>query len=129
MATRPKGGYDYQFVDTPSDVLLCKICHFPSRAPHLSVCCGHTFCKSCLDGMKQATYRLGGFHTSFKDSLRSPAPRVQCPMCRSEDFSTVANKQNERVIKSLRVFCTNKDKGCDWQGEINNITGHLGTEQ
>ena len=54
-----------------------------------------------------------------------PEPRVQCPMCRSEDFSTVANKQNERVIKSLRVFCTNKDKGCDWQGEINDITGHL----
>ena len=79
--------------------------------------------------MKQATYRLGGFHTSFKDSLRSPAPRVQCPMCRSEDFSTVANKQNERVIKSLRVVCTNKDKGCDWQGEINNITGHLGSSR
>ena len=48
-------------------------------------------------------------------------------MCRSEDFSTVANKQNERIIKSLRVFCTNKDKGCDWQGEINDITGHLGS--
>ena len=46
-------------------------------------------------------------------------------MCRSEDFTTVANKQNERVIKSLRVFCTNKDKGCDWQGEINDITGHV----
>ena len=48
-------------------------------------------------------------------------------MCRSEGFTTVANKQNERVIKSLRVFCTNKDKGCDWQGEINDITGHLGS--
>ena len=46
-------------------------------------------------------------------------------MCRSKDFTTVNNKQNERVVKSLRVFCTNKDKGCDWQGEINNITGHL----
>ena len=46
-------------------------------------------------------------------------------MCRSEEFSTVANKQNERAIKSLHVFCTNKDKGCNWQGEINNITDHL----
>ena len=111
-----KGGYDYHFVDTPSDMLLCKICHFPSREPHLSVCCGHTFCKSCLDGMKQVT--------TF-DYWGSAFRQVPCPMCRSEDFTTVANKQNERVIKSLRVLCTNKDKGCDWQGEINDITGHL----
>ena len=115
-----KGGYDYQFVDTPSDVLSCKICHFPSREPHLSVCCGHTFCKSCLDGMKRAT---SSYHPLFLFPI--PPSRVQCPMCRSEDFSTVANKQNERVIKSLRVFCTNKDKGCDWQGEVNDIIGHL----
>ena len=123
MATS-KGGYDYQFLDTPSDVLLCKVCHFPSREPHLSVCCGHTFCKSCLDGMKQASYHLG-FQTSFAASLHSATPPLQCPMCRSEDFSTVANKQNERVINSLRVLCTNEDKGCDWQGEVNDITGHL----
>ena len=106
-----RGGYDYQFVDTPSDVLLCKICHFPSKEPHLSVCCGHTFCKSCLDGIKQSKpFQLV----------------VACPMCRCEGFNTVPNKQNERVIKNLHVFCTNKDKGCDWQGEVNHITSHLG---
>ena len=107
-----RGGYDYQFVDKPSDMLLCKICHLPSKEPHLSVCCGHTFCKSCLDGIKQTKY------FQFNN--------VACPMCCSEKFDTVANKQNERAIKNLRVFCTNKDKGCDWQGEINDISGHLG---
>ena len=110
------GGYDYQFVDTPSDMLLCKVCHLPSKEPHLSVCCGHTFCKSCLEGIKQ---------TKPHQRRRSSFPKVSCPMCRSEDFSTVANKQNERAIKNLHVFCTNKDKGCDWQGEINDIGGHL----
>ena len=108
-----RGGYDYQFFDKPSDMLLCKICHLPSKEPHLSVCCGHTFCKSCLDGIKQTKS-----YFQFND--------VVCPMCRSEDFDTVANKQNERAIKNLRVFCTNKDKGCDWHGEINDISGHLG---
>ena len=24
------------------------------------------------------------------------------------------------------MFCTNKEEGCDWQGEVNEITGHLG---
>ena len=109
-----RGGYDYQFVDTPSDVLLCKICHFPSKEPHLSVCCGHTFCKSCLDGIKQ------------RKPFRLFPEVVACPMCRCESFNSVANKQNERAIKNLHVFCTNKDKGCDWQGEVNHITSHLG---
>ena len=49
------GGYDYQFVETPSDMLVCKICQYPSREAHLSACCGHTFCKSCLEGAKKAT--------------------------------------------------------------------------
>jgi len=99
------GGYDYRFLDTPPDNLLCNICHCPSREPYLSECCGHTFCKSCL---KQATVCI-------------------CPMCRSESFTAFANKQADRAVRSLRVFCTNKGKGCQWQGELNNIVNHLQT--
>ena len=102
------GGYDYQFVDAPPDTLVCKICHCPSKVPHLSVCCGHTFCKSCLVSAKNSTVAN------------------VCPMCRNKTFETFPNKQNERLIKSLAVFCTNKGKGCEWQGEVNDITSHLG---
>ena len=102
------GGYDYQFVDAPPDTLVCKICHCPSKVPHLSVCCGHTFCKSCLV------------------SAKNSAVAKVCPICRGAKFETFPNKQNERLIKSLAVFCTNKGKGCDWQGEVNDITSHLG---
>ena len=103
MAESSEGGYDYEFVDTPLDNLVCKICHHPSREPHLTVCCGHTFCKSCLE------------------NARSNA----CPVCRSEQFTTVPNKQNERDILSLRVLCTNLKRGCDWIGELNEIANHL----
>ena len=102
------GGYDYQFVETPSDMLVCKICQYPSREAHLSACCGHTFCKSCLEGAKKATI--------ITDA---------CPMCRSEEFFTIANKQVNRAVKSLRVFCSNKELGCKWQGEVNDIISHL----
>ncbi|XP_065890742.1 TNF receptor-associated factor 2-like [Dysidea avara] len=102
------GGYDYQFVETPSDMLVCKICQYPSREPHLSACCGHTFCKSCLEGAKKATI--------ITDA---------CPMCRSEEFFTIANKQVNRAVRSLRLFCTNKELGCGWQGEVNDIFNHL----
>jgi len=107
---RDFGGYEYQFLNPPADGsdVLCKICCLPSRDPYLSQCCGHTFCKSCIDGTK-------------KTSTVSNA----CPMCRDKEFPTVPNKQIDRTIKSLYVFCNNKSKGCDWQGEVNDITKHL----
>ena len=57
--------------------------------------------------------------------MRPAESKLPCPMCRSNDCKTFLNKQNDRAIKNLHIFCTNKDKGCDWQGEINEITGHL----
>ena len=103
-----EGGYDYEFIDTPSDMLVCEICQHTSREPHLSVCCGHTFCKSCLEAAKKA---------SITDA---------CPICQEKGFTAMPNKQADRAIRSLHVFCTNKDKGCEWQGEVNDIINHLG---
>ena len=108
---RQYGGYnDYHFVTSLLDGsdLLCKICRFPSRNPHLSSCCGHTFCKSCIDNLKEAktiTYA--------------------CPVCRDSEFSVVLNKQIDRAVRSLHVYCTNEKEGCKWQGEVNNIDTHL----
>ncbi|XP_065887463.1 TNF receptor-associated factor 3-like [Dysidea avara] len=111
VATIPNGGggYEYQFVDNPLDMFVCKICLYPSREPYLSECCGHTFCKSCLEAAKRVT-------TVTK----------ACPICRDEEFVTIRNRQADRAIRSLHVFCTNKEKGCEWQGEVNNIINHLG---
>ena len=103
------GGFEYQFVSSPPDIVVCKICHLPTRDPHLTICCGHVFCKSCLDGMKEAK--------SIVDNI--------CPVCRGEDFVTVPNKQIDREVKSLHVYCTNKGRGCEWQGEVNYIDNHL----
>ena len=103
------GGYDYDLVSQPPDCLVCKMCHLPSRDPYLSVCCGHVFCKSCLDNVKKAT-----------------AITNACPVCRDEEFVTFLNKAVDREVKQLHIYCTNKKKGCEWQGELNNINNHLG---
>ncbi|XP_065917520.1 TNF receptor-associated factor 5-like [Dysidea avara] len=103
------GGFEYQFVSSPPDRVVCKICHLPSRDPYLTMCCGHVFCKSCLDGMKEAK--------SIVNNI--------CPVCRGEDFVTFPNKQIDREVKSLHVYCTNGGKGCEWQGEVNYIDNHL----
>ena len=109
MALTTSSGYHHDFVYTTMDRLICKICHLPSRDPYLSVCCGHLFCKSCLDNVKKAS---GIANT--------------CPVCRDEKFVTFPNKAVDREIKSLHIYCTNKEKGCEWQGELNDISDHLG---
>ena len=104
------GGYDFHFVESLPDGsdLVCKICCFPSRNPHLSSCCGHTFCKSCIENLKETA-------TLSKT----------CPVCRDSEFPVVQNKQIDRVIRSLHVYCTNEKEGCEWHGEINDTVTHL----
>jgi len=53
-------------------------------------------CRSCIDQAKRAT-------------------SSSCPICRDEEFPTVPNKQIDCEVKSLRVSCTNKNKGCAWR--------------
>ena len=102
------GGYEYQFVNTTlPDRFSCVICYLPSREPYLTECCGHVFCKSCLDRTKASEY-------------------TDCPMCNDKRLVTFSNKQLDREIRSLYMYCTNKEKGCEWQGELNNINNHLG---
>ena len=104
-----QAGYDFDFVDPLPDRLICKICYLPSYDPYLSVCCGHLFCKSCQENVRN-----------------SPAISKACPVCRDEEFVTFPNKAIDREIKSLQLYCTNKVTGCAWQGELNDINNHLG---
>ncbi|XP_065901628.1 TNF receptor-associated factor 4-like [Dysidea avara] len=97
------GGYDYDFTTDVPDRLVCKICQLASRDPHLSVCCGHIFCKTCVDGVKNS------YHTS-------------CPMCRNRKFSTVLNKQADREVKDLTVYCINDE--CTWKGKVRGVSAH-----
>ena len=105
------GGYSFEFVDsTYNDDLLCKICLLPSRDAQLSECCGHTFCKTCVYKVKRS---------SDSDKNKS------CPVCCNKEFQTFSNKQIDRKVRSLLVYCSNRDKGCKWQGEVNDIQNHL----
>lgn len=103
--TNYRGGYRYHFVTTPPDWLMCKLCHYPSREPNLTECCTNIFCKSCTEDVQ-------------RDS-------DTCPLCHSKGFVTNCHKQCEEVIRILRVICTNKDKGCPWEGTVSDITSHL----
>ena len=105
------GGYEYDFVDVPPDRVICKICHNPCRDVHLTGCCGAHFCLACLQQLKKGT-----------------AVNKACPMCRVEKFKIFPNKQLNREIKALKVFCVNRWSGCTWSGEINNVKKHISTD-
>ena len=104
------GGYEYKFVNPPPDRCICNICHLPSRDAYMTgQCCeGQTICKSCLD------------------QWQITAGNMKCPVCREETGGFSQNFPIKREIKSLDIYCTNKEKGCEWQGELNDINNHLG---
>jgi len=101
------GGFQYTFVETLPDHLVCKICDHPSRDPHLSVCCGYTFCRICIENVEKATNTKA------------------CPICSADNGFFVPNKQVVRELKSLQVICPNKEEGCEWQGNLDDISKHL----
>ena len=99
---------EYSFVNDPPDRVICKICHNPCRNAHLTGCCGAHFCYSCLQQLKKGT-----------------AVNKACPICREERFKIFPNKQLDREIKSLHVYCANARSGCTWSGEMNDMDRHL----
>jgi len=111
------GGYRYEFVTEPPEYLRCILCRLPSRDPYLSDCCGNIFCSSCL----QVSFQGGSKSPASPKSQGCPNPK--CPNPRA--FTTFRNKQVERNVKDLKVYCNNKNKGCTWQDKVSEIVAHL----
>lgn len=99
------GGYDYQFVEQEQD-LNCVICQLPCKEAYLSNCCGQLYCKSCLEQFKREEENFC------------------CPICKKK-FEAQVDKKIDRKIRSLEIYCPNKEDGCQWKGEINNLKKHL----
>ena len=83
----------------------CPICLSILTDPHMVSCCGHNFCESCIERVK--------------------ASNGACPMCKERDFQAMVNKGHLRIINGLQVYCTKKEKGCKWKGELKNLSTHL----
>ena len=106
------GGYnEYEFVDPVPDRCVCNICHLPSRDAYMTgQCCqGLTICKSCLDQWQTTA----GY-------------AARCPVCCNEEGEFHPNYPIVREVRRLHIYCTNKEEGCEWQGELNDINNHLG---
>ena len=103
------GGYDYAFVDPgPSDDQMCPICRLVARKACQANCCGKIFCKGCLE------------------ELRQHSNEFKCPICRRRlGRRHFKDKRMEREILHLQIYCTNKNEGCSWQGNLQDIDTHI----
>ena len=97
-------GYDCSPVN-PTDKYGCPVCLLLLRKPHLVGCCGHYFCEACVEEVQS----------------RGKA----CPYCCAVSFKTMHNKGLEReMLTELQVFCTYKDRGCEWSGVLGELGQH-----
>ena len=101
--------YNLEIIDEVPDRFICQICTGVICDPHLVVCCGQHFCKSCLNKW-------------FKKQ-----GKTSCSHCRAEGeaFNHVINKGLRSEINQLKVNCVNHSEGCEWTGELGEIKHHL----
>ena len=103
-----RGGYDSEFVERPTDPLQggeCPLCLLVLKEPCLISCCGHKYCRACIELVK-----------------RDSKP---CPLCNAKDFTFLQERGLERFLKDLDVWCTYRGDGCDWKGKLGSLELHL----
>ena len=102
------GGYDCEFVERPSDNAQggeCPVCLLVLKEPCLTSCCGHKYCRVCMERVKKDT--------------------KPCPLCNEPDFSFFQERALERYLKDLDVWCCYKKVGCEWRGKLAKYEQHL----
>ena len=102
---KPSSMEDYLFFEQPSYEFFCPVTFSLLLRPHLTSCCGN--------------------HLSQEAATRIQGVGGTCPLCKATHWYTTYNKHFRRQVKSLRVFCRHKDRGCGWQGELRNLHSHI----
>ena len=101
-----EGGYTFRFLEEHNIKadLKCPICLLVLKSPHLTDCCGGHFCEGCIGRVKS----MNG----------------SCPKCR-ESFKTMIDKNVDREIRLLPLYCVNASKGCGWTGALKDLERHI----
>ena len=95
---------EFDFVERPSQDFFCPVSLELLLEPQLTSCCGH--------------------HLSLEVANRLQKEGKPCPVCNSESWSAMLDKYHGRRVREVRVRCWNKDSGCGWVGEVNELKRH-----
>ena len=103
-----KNGHDCIFTEElPKHLQVeCSICLCVLDDPHIINCkCGAIFCQPCI-----------------QPTLKEKRP---CPLCNSQFSLSIPNPSIQWAINSLQAYCSFKETGCEWVGELCEIAEHL----
>ena len=106
-----RGGFDCEFVERPPEHLLqseCPVCLLIIRDPYQVTCCGYSFCRSCIERIKD--------------------DNKPCPTCNVNGLSDYPNKGLKRSLYALQVQCSHQKGGCEWTGELGQLDVHLNND-
>lgn len=98
-------GEEYPYVEQPSQEYICPVTYSIMLQPHLTECCGH--------------------HISQEAALRIQEDNKGCPICAQNELKVILDKNVQRKVRGLRVFCNKVLKGCTWQGELSDYEYHI----
>ena len=99
-------GYQCEFIDSIAEDFICKKCNLVARRLTITTCCGESFCQACI-----------------ADSSKP------CLSCGEKNYSAFDHVKNQRKISSLQVYCSMKERGCDWSGTLDQLDTHLDPHQ
>ena len=102
-------GYECEFLDSVFDGLYCKKCTLVAKRLSVATCCMESFCHGCI-----------------VDTQEQGKP---CPACGEKDYNILDHVKNQKRIKCLRVYCSVKERGCDWSGTLEQLDTHLDPDQ
>ena len=107
VSREERGGYDCQLVHPPPSHIQteCSVCLQILRDPCIVSCCGHKFCRVCIEAVTE----MG------KD----------CPLCNGHNFSFMSEHSLSRTLLDLDVFCSAQPDGCTWTGKLKDVQRHL----
>ena len=107
MATstsQPKG-YQCVFIDSVPGDFYCKKCILVARNISLTSCCTENFCQTCIADIQEQG--------------------EPCPECGTQQFTVLSHVKNQKQINLLKLYCSMKERGCDWSGTLDQLDTHL----
>ena len=100
--------------------IQCKICMNLLNDPYDCLCCNQTFCKSCIINYIKTNNKCpySEFFENNKEKINNN--NIKELMNKIKPSSSNFN----RVIQSLKFYCPNKEKGCDDELNIEEVSEH-----
>ena len=100
--------YQWSFIDNPiTEDDLCSRCGKILKEPMLTECCGTHLCRTCAE-------------PDFIEGKLN-----ECPGCNQPSVTCILDRPKWKNILCLKVKCPMKERGCQWNGDIQSIHDHL----